>query len=144
MLMDRLEMAGCKIDWAGKTDWQSAGDFHAAIQLTETLEDSNESAAGSNDDQEHQIVIKSQLSESAVHLLSAAVKSIDGWIDVIQLDHGFMIEANGINFCDTGNPVSEAAAKSVLMELVEHGLVEDQSGYGAQFVVTEKGFRNIT
>lgn len=143
MLIERLELAHCAVDWTGKTDWHAAGDFRTAIQLAEAADDGSASSGVSDNDDKDEIVIKSQLTESAVHMLTAAVKSIDGSIDVIQLDHGVIVEANGVNYCDTGNRGSEAAARAVLTELVKHGLIEDQSGNGAEYVVTEKGFRNV-
>ena len=36
-LADRLKIAGCAVDMVGKTDWHSAGDFQASLQIRDTV-----------------------------------------------------------------------------------------------------------
>ena len=81
-----------------------------------------------------------QLSEDAGHLLIEAAKSSGGEILRTRPAGGLVIQANGRNLCERGNPRSEARWNGALEELVDYGLVNDPTGKGQVFGVTHKGF----
>ena len=120
-LAQRLELAGCPVNLDG-TDWHSAGDFEAALDLT--LQTSPESAA----------IVVDQSNNAAVPHLPEASKRL-------------LIEAatgNGavLNLSKRGeNPRTRAARDYAVSELARQGLVKDGSGKGEIFRVTDKGFK---
>ena len=119
-LAKRLELAGCPVNLDG-TDWHSAGNFEAALDLT--LPTSPDSAA----------VVVDQSNNAAVPHLPEESKRL-------------LIEAatgNGavLNLSERGeNPRARAARDHAVSELVRQGLVKDGSGKGGVFKVTDKGF----
>ncbi len=120
-LAKRLELAGCPVNLDG-TDWHSAGNFEAALDLT--LQTSPDSAA----------VVVDQSNNAAVQHLPEESKRL-------------LIEAatgNGavLNLSERGeNPRARAARDHAVSELVRQGLVKDGSGKGEVFKVTDKGFK---
>lgn len=120
-LAKRLELAGCPVNLDG-TDWHSAGNFEAALDLT--LPTSPDSAA----------VVVDQSNNAAVQHLPEESKTL-------------LIEAatgNGavLNLSERGeNPRARAARDHAVSELVRQGLVKDGSGKGGVFKVTDKGFK---
>ena len=82
-----------------------------------------------------------QLSEEARTLLTEAVKSSTRAIMKANTAGGLIIQANGKNLCERGNPRSEAIWEEALKDLIIKGLVEDQKGKGEVFVVTREGFQ---
>ena len=135
-LAERLRNAGCPVKLTG-TDWHTAGDFEAAIALsTQDLSEPIAADESPSTNSEHL-----QLSEDAKELLNEAVKSSTRAIMKANTVGGLIIQANGNNLCERGNPRSEAIWEGALKDLNIMGLVEDQKGKGEVFVVTREGFQ---
>ena len=133
LLAQRLQAAECPVNLDG-TDWHSAGDFQSCLEVIEA----EQSQVTANNQGQGQAV--DDLIEDAATLLIEAADSVDGTISRLVLDHGFMIVAGGRNFCETGEPRSEARWRRALDELVVQYLVEDQYGNGTVYKVTHDGF----
>lgn len=82
-----------------------------------------------------------RLSEEAKQLLIEATKSSMANILRVGAMGGLIIQANGKNLCERGNPRSEAIWEGALKDLIIMGFVEDQKGKGEVFVVTREGFQ---
>ena len=134
-LAQKLRTAGCPVNLNGEY-WHTAGDFEAAlVQLTTVPSESTAI-------EEHPSTIPDhpQLSEEAKQLLIEATRSSRGNILRVGTMGGLIIQANGKNLCERGNPKSEAIWEGALKDLIIMGLVEDQKGKGEVFVVTREGF----
>ena len=134
-LARRLQSAGCPIDLNG-TDWHSAGDFAAALELTQSLSQTSETV-----DPESTVAVGPKLSADARELLSEAAMSRYGGILKLVTDSGSTIRIDGKHFGEIGDRRSEAKWDHALSELVEAGFIEDPRGFGRYFQVTHDGFK---
>ena len=134
-LAKRLETAGCPVNLDG-TDWHTAGDFKAALELTVQI--SSESAVAV--EQQSTIAETPQLSEEAKRLLIEAVKDKSGFIQKIKLANGLLIKVNGKALNEVGNRRSEAMWEGAINDLIERDIVRDYSGKGTSFSLTDKGY----
>ena len=119
-LAQRLRRAGCPVNLNG-TDWHTAGDFGAALDLT--VQPSSESAVSKG--KESTNAETAQLSEEANRLL---LKGKD--------EHGSILNATKRD--DSRRSI--AKKEKALEELIEQGLVKDISGKGTVFGLTDEGF----
>ena len=140
VLADRLKLVQCTVDLRGKTDWQTAGDFGAAMELIRSSAESTRLPDQSDLGEKSHGATDLNLSANAKYLLAEAAQSSSGTIDVVVLDHGRSVMANGKEFCQTGNPRSEAAAIGALNELVVYRLVEVDRANPGLYKVTSKGW----
>ena len=134
-LAKRLEAAGCPVNLNG-TDWHTAGDFEAALDLT--IETSSESAVA--EELQSTNAETSQLSEEAQILLIEATKGESGFIQVIRTTQGMFIRTSGKALNEMGNRRSEAKWEGALEDLLKKSFVKDYNGKGTAFEVTHKGF----
>ena len=81
------------------------------------------------------------LSEDAEQLLAEAVQDSNGMIRKIATFGGLGISTHGKSFTEMGNRRSEARWEQALLELLNHGLVQDPTGKGQIFEVTHRGFQ---
>ena len=127
-LAKRLQSAGCPVNLEG-IDWHTAGDFEAAVVAT--VQESSDEAL--------------KLSDDAKDLLMEAAEDSRGTILAISTFGGLSISTNGRNFVEAGGPQvearSEARWKQAFRELVDHVLIEDPTGKGQIFQVTQSGFQ---
>ena len=120
-LAKRLQAAGCPVNLDG-TDWHTAGNFEAALELTVRM--SSESSVAM---EEQSINTKpSQLSERAKSLLLDEAEGSGTILNVSHRDE---------------NPRTRAEREQTIDELAEQGFVKDRSGEGKIFNVTDKGFK---
>ena len=135
-LAQRLQAAGCPVNLNG-TDWHEAGDFEAALEQMEQM--SSESAVAV--EQQSTNAETPQLSEEAKRLLIEAVKDRSGLIHKIKLaNNGPQIKVNGKTLNELGNPRSDVKWEEAIDDLIERGLVKDDSGKGTLFSLTDKGY----
>lgn len=134
-LAQRLRVAGCPVNLEG-THWHTAGDFEATVDSL--VQGSSESAAIA--EQQSPIAELPQLSEEATELLVEATK--DRWRRIVKFSMfgGMSIQTNGQSFGERGDARSEAKWERAIRELLEQGLVEDTTGEGKVFEVTDEGF----
>ena len=126
-LAQRLETAGCPVNLHG-SEWHTAGDFGAALELARASSDT--ASAG----------VHPRLSKDARILLSDATRDTHGIIRKTRAFGGLTIETNGKVFGTSGDAESEANWEEALGELVERGLVKDESHKDTVFRVTREGF----
>ena len=133
-LAQRLEKAGCSVNMEG-TDWHSAGDFEAALDLSskgnpKTVPAVKAPSYGGT----------VPISGDAANLL---IEAMDGKLHVIQRlrsPSGTVIKTNGKSFGGLEDPRSGATWEMALRELVDARLVvEDANSNGEVFGVTEAG-----
>ena len=134
-LAQRLESAGCPARTTGR-DWYSVGDFEGALALLEV----NASQTAVSNDQEPKTTPQNDLSANAIELLVEASRDPDGNIRIYRTAAGLRMGANSKEFIETRNPRSEAAWIAALNGLIALGLVEDYSGSGSVFRLTQQGF----
>ena len=125
----RLETAGCPVKLDG-IDWQTAGDFDAALDLTHSSRITAE-------------LDRSQLSAEAMSLLGEAANDHVGTIHKISTAGGLIIRTNGKVFGTTGEPESQAIWEGAIDDLLKRGLVKDKNGKDTIFLVTREGFRSV-
>ena len=133
----RLRSAGCPVNLDG-TDWHTAGKFETAV--APLIQEST----GPADAVEWQstTVESLQLSKEAQGLLREATRGngTTGMILMTASFSGLTIQINGLKFSRAGDSRSEARWKQALIDLLEHGLVEDLTGNRTSFAVTHKGY----
>ena len=126
-LAQRLEAAGCPVNLRG-TDWHTAGDFESTVVEPEQAPtDTIDTDQG--------------LPKEATILLVEAANDGRGLISKTTKMGGLRIATKGKEFCESGDPRSEAAWTAALKALVHEDLVEDRVGKGTVFAVTDKGFK---
>lgn len=81
-----------------------------------------------------------ELSEEAKHLLVEASEDQSGIIMKVLTMGGTLLQTNGKEFIEQGNPRSEAKWEAALKQLVSHSLIEDRGYKGEIFVLTDNGF----
>ena len=139
-LAKRLQSAGCPVNLEGP-DWLTAGDFEAAVVAT--VQESSEPTAALERQSASDEALK--LSDDAKDLLMEAAEDSRGTILAISTFGGLSISTNGRNFVEVGGPQvearSEARWKQAFRELVDHVLIEDPTGKGQIFQVTQSGFQ---
>ena len=135
-LAQRLRSAGCPVNLDG-TDWHTAGDFEAALDLAVQM--SSESAVAEEQQSTRSEI--PQLSEEAKRLLIEASKDNSELIHRIGLANGLLIRVNGKALNEVGNNRSEAEWEGALDELIERRLVKDYNGRGKAFRVTSSGLK---
>ena len=133
-LAQRLQAAGCPVKLDG-TDWHNAGDFESAIKLLDE-ETSNPSF---NESQEEPIDEEGQLSGDAKDLLIEATNDQTGYIEAAL----GIVETNGKQFGERRSPRSEAKWKATLEKLLDQDLIDDISGQGEVFKVTDSGYKLV-
>ena len=120
-LAQRLQAAGCPVNLGG-SDWHTAGDFEAALDLAVQM--SSESEAVVVDQSTN--AETPQLSEESTRLLIEAATG----------------SGSMLNVSDRGeNPRKRAARDHSVSELAKRGLVRDSNGMGRVFNVTDEGFK---
>ena len=134
-LAQRLEIAGCPVNWSG-TSWHSAGDFDAVIESL-VLERSRETEQVG---QESNLSLRSSLTEEALFILSEASKDQRGIIHVVTTPQGKVFDTNRNQYGRSGNRRIDANYERAFANLVELELISDNSGEGKFFGVTSKGF----
>ena len=134
-LAQRLEMAGCPVNWSG-TDWHSAGDFDAVIESLVSERPTETEQV----DKESEFSLRSSLTKEASFILSEASKDQRGLIHVVPTPQGKVFQTNGNQFGRSGDRRVDAKYERALADLVELELVSDNSGEGKFFGVTRKGF----
>ena len=82
-----------------------------------------------------------QLSKEAKVLLVEATKDGNGSILVVRPMGRTKIQANGRQFVETGNRRSEARWEQAIRDLFEQGFIQDPTGKGQVFKVTDTGFQ---
>ena len=82
-----------------------------------------------------------QISEDARELLVEATKDRNGSILVVRKMGGTKIQANGRQFVETGNRRSEARWEQSIRDIFEQGFIQDPTGKGQVFKVTDTGFQ---
>ena len=137
-LAQRLGAAGCPVNLDG-TDWHEAGDFEAAIESV--VQEPPESAV--NPERQSAIDGDPPLSEEARELLIEAAEDDNEPIRVVNSTVDLIIRANRKHFGERGNKRSEAKWRRALKELVDRDLIQDTSGGGKVFNVTDKGFEFV-
>ena len=119
------------------TGWHSAGNFQAAVEQLDEVPSGPEAIA----EQESNPVEALHLSEEAKELLVAAVKDKFGMTYIVRTMGGVSISSNGKEFAEMGNRRSEAKWEQAVLDLLNHGLVNDPKGKGEVFEVTHLGFQ---
>ena len=139
-LAKRLQSAGCPVNWEG-TDWHTAGGFEAAVVAT--IQESSEPTTAL--ERQSASAEARKLSDDANDLLMEAAEDSRGTILAISTFGGLSISTNGRNFVEAGSPQAEARSearwKQAFRELVDHVLIEDPTGKGQIFQVTQSGFQ---
>ena len=139
-LAKRLQSAGCPVNLEG-TDWHTAGDFEAAVVAT--IQESSEPTTAL--ERQSASAEARKLSDDANDLLMEAAEDSNGTILVVSTFGGLSISTNGRNFVEAGSPQAEARSearwKQAFRELVDHVLIEDPTGKGQIFQVTQSGFQ---
>jgi hypothetical protein len=85
----------------------------------------------------------SRLSDSARELLLAAAGDRNATILVIDSNQGLQITVGGRSFVEVGNARSEAHWRRAVNDLADERLIEDPSGRGQVFAVSDDGFRIV-
>ncbi|MXY42952.1 MAG: hypothetical protein F4Y50_02640, partial [Dehalococcoidia bacterium] len=135
-LAQRLATAGCPINLDGD-DWLTSGDFDAA--LAESLQTSSQSVVIAGQ-QSTAVEFLQRLSEEAKQLLQEAARDSAGTIAKVRTAGGMSIQTNGKEFVERRNAREEATWIGTLNDLVSCGFVNDETGKGQVFWVTDKGF----
>ena len=126
-LAQRLEAAGCPVSLRG-TDWYTAGDFeNTVVEPAQAPTETIDADQG--------------LPKEAMILLVEAANDGRGQITRVGTMGGVRIATRAREFCESGDPRSEATWIGALNALVHEGLVEDRVGKGTVFVVTDQGFK---
>ena len=134
-LAKRLQNTGCPVNLDG-VHWHTAGDFEASVgPSVQGSSDSSVTLERQSSSDERQ-----QLPEDAKTLLVAATKNNHGLIYKLDLSHGTTFEAGDESFGELGDRRAEAKWKQALRDLLDWGLVEDPTGEGNTFEVTQTGF----
>ena len=120
-LAQRLRAAGCPVNLDG-TDWHTAGDFEAALDLT--VQPSSESEAVVVDQSAN--AETPQLSEESTRLLIEAATGNGSVLNVSRRGE---------------NPRTRAARDHAVSELAKRGFIKDSDGMGKVFKVTDGGFK---
>lgn len=81
-----------------------------------------------------------KLSDEARHLVIEAARSNDGIVGKIAYMGGAVIQANGKNFAEEGNPRSRAIWEGAINELVDYGLLEPVGHKDEIFRITRRGY----
>ena len=81
------------------------------------------------------------LSEEAKELLLAAAEDQDGNVMSVAMMSGRIIQTNGRQFIEDGNPRSRAAWEGALQELVSNGLLEAIGYKNEIFQMTREGYK---
>jgi hypothetical protein len=84
---------------------------------------------------------QNSISPEASTLLREAVSSQSGRILVVSKHNGLMVECNGKKLIDGGGPRERAFWKSLLDELCGLGFIEDTTGKGQFFRVSQAGYK---
>ncbi len=134
-LAQRLLTARCPVNLDG-TDWHNAGDFEGAINHVSM------STSGRNvpSEREQSPSMIPSLTEEALFILSESSEDQMGLIHVIPTALGKVFQTNGKQFGRSGHRRVDAKHERALTELIELGLISDNSGEGKFFGVTTKGF----
>ncbi|MXO85249.1 DUF4062 domain-containing protein [Altererythrobacter aurantiacus] len=90
---------------------------------------------GLPDEDEHQI------SEEAKTLLKAGINDNQGVVMVGHFLNGDLIQTNGINFAEGCDARGRAAWKSAVDQLESKFFIEDRSGKGQVYFITDAGYR---
>ena len=122
-LAQRLANAGCPVQQSG-TMWHSAGNFAAALELTEVSEALEEE------------IDIGTISIDARRVLSRAAASRDGMIYRLDVMGGSNFQAGSETFGEIGNPREAARWQQAVDDLVAHGLVKP----GPPYELTHNGF----
>ena len=80
------------------------------------------------------------LSPESTQLLLTAADSADGTVMQFNMIEGLAISANSQEFVEPNDPRSEARWRAAVRELIEAGYLEDRSGNGEIFHVTQPGY----
>ena len=137
-LAQRLEMAGCPVNWSG-TDWHSAGDFDAVIESIVS-----EGPAGTERaNKESDFSLKTTLTEEALFILVEATKDKNCLVQVASTPTGKLLQTNGRQYGRSGDRRIDAKHIRAFDDLVAMELISDNSGEGKYFGVTEKGFEMV-
>ena len=120
-LAKRLEAAGCPVNLNG-TDWHTAGDFEAALDLTVQMSSESETVVV---DQSANAETP-QLSEESTRLLIEAATGNGSVLNVSRRGE---------------NPRTRAARDHAVSELAKRGFIKDSDGMGKVFKVTDGGFK---
>ena len=120
-LAQRLRAAGCPVNLDG-TDWHTAGDFEAALDLT--VQPSSESETVVVDQSAN--AETPQLSEESTRLLIEAATGNGSVLNVSRRGE---------------NPRTRAARDHAVSELAKRGFIKDSDGMGKVFKVTDGGFK---
>jgi hypothetical protein len=130
-LANRLKAAGCSVDLSG-TDWHSTGDFDGAVRSLAQLH--SVPLAASARRRIH------SLSQAAKELLLEASRDENGVVMRFRTASGFHVKTNGRDFVADRDPRAEALWREALSELLGQGMLEDRSGKGDVFGVTNSGY----
>ena len=134
-LAQRLKLAHCPVNLEG-TDWHTAGDFEAALAST-----NHEVTEATTDLEQHPPTVNiPTLSNEARVLILEAINDDSRAIIKTKTFGGLKIQTNGKSFGSKGNTRTEARWEGAIRELVDHELIEDQTGNNQYFLVTDKGF----
>ena len=87
--------------------------------------------------------VSAHLSDDARGLLQEAGRDTNGCVLMTETMGGMSVEANQRNFTERGNPRSEARWRTVVLDLVERGLLEEQGLEGEIFRLTDLGYQVI-
>lgn len=83
------------------------------------------------------------LSVAACELLAEASSDPHGTVMRLATLGGTFVQANGREFVEGGDPRSEAQWRGAVDELQREGLVEDRTGKGELFFVTDRGYEAV-
>lgn len=81
------------------------------------------------------------LSDAAKKLLLEASQDKDGIILRLRTFEGLIIQSNGMNLVDNGEPGTEARWEGALRQLREKELIQDRGHKGEVFSLTDEGYR---
>lgn len=135
-LASRLESAGCPVN-IEEEDWKTTGDFDATVSSIVL----GQPGTATDATQPSALTDSPQLSAEARELLESACNDYARTILVTKSHDGNGIRTNFKDFGERGDTRSQARWEQALRELVEFGLVEDESGNGTTYKVTHKGFQ---
>jgi hypothetical protein len=80
------------------------------------------------------------LSAEARHILIEASRDKNGKILMTKTNHGFSVQANGKQLCDSHDARAEAAYREAVNDLVSRQLLEDRGRNGQAFALTGRGW----